>query len=114
MNSLQRTWQKIAPDFLLVLVLYVLVPISYMKRRKKSLTHFKNLDHNTLLSEICDGVNHLKMIVCTYHHPDDLNEIDAILQSYGFVSKVSDSYVLYFQEDEEPSFRKVLFRAERS
>jgi hypothetical protein len=57
--------------------------------------------------------NHLKMIVCTYHHPNDLNEIDAILNSYGFLSQVSDSYVLYFQEGEEPSFRKVLLRAEK-
>jgi hypothetical protein len=71
---------------------------------QKALSGMKNL---------VAGGNHLKMIVCTYHHPNDLNEIDAILKSYGFASKVSDSYVLYFQEGEEPSFRKALLRAEK-
>jgi hypothetical protein len=57
--------------------------------------------------------NHVKMNVCTYHRPNDLTEIEAILQSYGFSYKVSDGYVLYFHAGEEPSFRKALIRAER-
>jgi hypothetical protein len=57
--------------------------------------------------------NHVKMDVCTYHHPNDLIEIESILQSYNLTWQVSDGYILYFQEDEEPSFRKVLIRAEK-
>jgi len=57
--------------------------------------------------------NHVKMNVCTYHKPGDFKEIEAILQSYGFSCQVSDGYVLYFQKGEEPSFRKVLIRAEK-
>jgi hypothetical protein len=55
----------------------------------------------------------VRMNVCTYHHPNDFKEIAEILNSYGFSWKSSDGYVLFFQEDEEPSFRKVLIRAEK-
>jgi hypothetical protein len=65
------------------------------------------------MKKLVAAENHLKMIVCTYHHPNDLTEIESTLQSYGFTSRVSDSYVLFFQDDEEPSFRKVLLRAEK-
>jgi hypothetical protein len=58
--------------------------------------------------------NHIKMNVCTYHHPDDLNAIGATLKSYGFDWQVSNGYVLYFKMGEEPSFRKVLIRAGKS
>jgi hypothetical protein len=54
----------------------------------------------------------IKMNVCTYHHLNDLNEIEQIVKSYGFTWQVSDGFVLYFQPGEEPSFRKVLIRAE--
>jgi hypothetical protein len=57
--------------------------------------------------------NPIKMNVCTYHRPNDLTEIETILWSYGFTYKVSKGYVLYFQEGEEPSFRKALIRAEK-
>jgi hypothetical protein len=57
--------------------------------------------------------NHIKMNICTYHRQNDLTEIESILLSYGFTYKVSDGYVLYFQEGEEPSFRKALIRAEK-
>jgi hypothetical protein len=53
----------------------------------------------------------IKMDICTYHNPNDLNEISDIVKSYGFSFQVSDGYVLYFQTGEEPSFRKVLIRA---
>jgi hypothetical protein len=56
----------------------------------------------------------IKMDICTYHHPNDLSEIRTILNDYSFKSKVSDGYVLYFMPGEEPSFRKVLIRAEKS
>jgi hypothetical protein len=65
------------------------------------------------MNRLVTGANYLKMIVCTYHHPNDFSEIEQILKSYGFEYKPSDSYVLFFQEDEEPSFRKVLLRAEK-
>jgi hypothetical protein len=55
--------------------------------------------------------NKVKMDICTYHHQNDFKEIAEILNSYGFSWKSSDGYVLFFQEDEEPSFRKVLIRA---
>ena len=56
----------------------------------------------------------IKMDICTYHRPNDLTEIRTILNDYSFKSKVSDGYVLYFMPGEEPSFRKVLIRAEKS
>ena len=58
--------------------------------------------------------NPIKMNVCTYHHPNDLSEIKATLESFGFSCQVSEGYVLFFQPGEEPSFRKVLIRAEKS
>jgi hypothetical protein len=71
---------------------------------QKALSGMKNL--------VASG-NHIKVDVCTYHHPEDLKEIKTTLQSYGFIYHVSDGYVLYFQEGEEPSFRKALIRAEK-
>jgi hypothetical protein len=56
----------------------------------------------------------VKMNICTYHHPNDLTKIKTILNDYSFKYQVSDGYVLYFQTGEEPSFRKVLIRAEKS
>ena len=67
----------------------------------------------TGMKSLVESGNPIKMNVCTYHHPDDLKEIQRILQSYGFSCKVSDGYVLYFQPGEVPSFRKVLIRAEK-
>ena len=71
---------------------------------KKALSGMKKL--------VASG-NPVKMDVCTYHHPDDFKEIAEILNSYGFSWKSSDGYVLFFQEDEKPSFRKVLIRAKK-
>ena len=56
----------------------------------------------------------VKMNVCTYHQPNALNEIEAIVKEYGFKYQVSDGYVLFFQPGEQPSFRKVLIRAEKN
>jgi len=53
------------------------------------------------------------MDVCTYHQPNAFMEISAILDDYGFNCQVSKGYVLFFQPGEEPSFRKVLIRAEK-
>jgi hypothetical protein len=56
----------------------------------------------------------VKMNVCTYHQPNALNEIEAIVEGYGFKYQISDGYVLFFQPGEQPSFRKVLIRAEKN
>jgi hypothetical protein len=56
----------------------------------------------------------LKMDVCTYHHPGDFAEIKALLENSGLSCKATEGMVLFFQKGEEPSFRKVLIRAEKS
>lgn len=58
--------------------------------------------------------NPVKMNVCTYHNPDDLTKIESILKEYGFTWQVSDGYILYFHEGEEPSFRRNLVRATKA
>jgi hypothetical protein len=72
---------------------------------QKALAGMKNL--------VSSG-NAIKMDVCTYHQPDALTEIEVILKDYRFQYHVSNGYVLFFQHGEEPSFRKVLIRAERA
>ena len=72
---------------------------------QKALTGMKNL--------VASG-NAIKMDVCTYHQPSALQEISGILDDYGFECQVSKGYVLFFQPGEEPSFRKVLIRAEKA
>jgi hypothetical protein len=62
---------------------------------------------------VISGSN-IKMDICTYHHPNDLQEIKAIVSDYGFKWHVSESFMLFFQPGEEPSFRKVLIRAGKS
>ena len=60
MNPIQRTWQKIAPNFILVLVRLILEPKSYKKRRKKVLAHFRNANQNSLPPEIREGLSYLQ------------------------------------------------------
>lgn len=72
---------------------------------QKALAGMKNL--------VASGCK-IKMDVCTYHHPNDLQEIEPIIYDYGFKWHVTESFMLYFQNGEEPSFRKVLIRAEKS
>lgn len=55
----------------------------------------------------------IKMNICTYHYPDDLTLIEAIMKDYGFKWEVSNGYILFFQLNEEPRFRKALIRAEK-
>ena len=71
---------------------------------QKALSGMKNL--------VASG-NSIKMDVCTYHQPNALQEIEKIATDYGFKCKVSSSFMLYFQPGEEPSFRRVLIRAEK-
>lgn len=55
----------------------------------------------------------IKMSICTYHHPEDLSHIEKIVKNSGFKCEVSDGHILYFQLNEEPTFRKALIRAEK-
>jgi hypothetical protein len=61
---------------------------------------------------VASGCN-IKMDVCTYHHANDLQEIETIISDYGFNWSVSESFMLFFRPEELPSFRKVLIRAEK-
>lgn len=72
---------------------------------QKALAGMKNL--------VASG-SKIKMDVCTYHHINDLQEIESIIKDYGFEWHVTKSYMLYFQTGEDPSFRKVLIRAEKT
>ncbi len=65
------------------------------------------------MKSLVESGNHLKLDVCTYHHPNDQVEIAEIVKSYGFKWHVSKGFVLYSQPDEVPTFRKVLIRAEK-
>jgi hypothetical protein len=56
----------------------------------------------------------VKMDVCTYHHPGDFTEIKALLEDRGFTCSPTEGSVLFFHKGEEPSFRKVLIRAQKS
>ncbi len=56
----------------------------------------------------------IKMNICTYHHLEDLQAIETIIHDYGFKWEVSDGYLLYFQDNEAPSFRKALIRAQKN
>ena len=65
----------------------------------------------TGMQKLITSGNSIKMNVCTYHHPEDCKEIEATLCSHGFSCEVSDGYLIYFQRNEVPSFRKALIRA---
>lgn len=55
----------------------------------------------------------IKMNVCTYHKPNDYNEIETFLHSNGFSCNGSQGSLLFFQPNEEPSFRRALIRAHK-
>jgi hypothetical protein len=59
------------------------------------------------------GKKHVRMDICTYHHYDDFSLLKSVLENYGFVCHPTEGYVLFFHKGEEPSFRKVLIRAEK-
>lgn len=60
MNIIQRIWQKVSPNFLLVFVRFILEPQSYKKRRKAVLAHFKNFNKETLPPQIHEGLKYLR------------------------------------------------------
>jgi hypothetical protein len=54
----------------------------------------------------------LKMCVCTYHHQNDADAIGKILTEKRLKCKLSDGYIVFVGENENPTFRKALIRAE--
>jgi hypothetical protein len=66
------------------------------------------------MKRLMESDNQVRMNVCTYHNPDDFKEIKSALESKSFVCNATKGYVLFFNPGEEPSFRKVLIRAEKS
>jgi hypothetical protein len=65
------------------------------------------------MRKLTDSGYPVRMNVCTYHNPDDFADIKSTLESYGFLCNATAGYVLFFHPGEEPSFRKVLIRAEK-
>lgn len=65
------------------------------------------------MAKLIASGNSIKMNVCTYHHPQDCREIEETLLLNGFSCEVSEGYLIYFQRNEEPSFRKALIRASK-
>ena len=66
------------------------------------------------MKKLIAGSDQIKMDICTYHYPDDLTQIESIIKKYGFNWNVSTGYLLFFQLNEEPRFRKALIRAQKS
>jgi hypothetical protein len=60
MKTIQRIWQKITPNFLLVFVRFILAPEDYKNKRQAVLTHFKKIDKRTLPPEIREGLKYLR------------------------------------------------------
>ncbi|MEI8046632.1 MAG: FkbM family methyltransferase [Bacteroidota bacterium] len=60
MNNLQRVWQKVAPNRLLVLIRFILEPKSYKVRRKAVLEYYKSLDPKLISPEMQEGLTYLK------------------------------------------------------
>ncbi|MBK8884650.1 MAG: FkbM family methyltransferase [Bacteroidales bacterium] len=65
------------------------------------------------MKNLIESGNPVRMNVCTYHNPDDFTDIWSTLESYGFLCKATEGYVLFFHPGEKPEFRKVLIRAEK-
>jgi hypothetical protein len=58
-------------------------------------------------------VKNLKISVCTYHHEEDAKNIKKFLTDKGLICKFSNSYIVFVDENEVPSFRKAVIRAEK-
>ncbi|MDR3651976.1 MAG: hypothetical protein P4L34_03285 [Paludibacter sp.] len=55
----------------------------------------------------------LKMCVCTYHRNEDADNIYKYLINREFICDFSNGYIVFVDENEVPSFRKALIRAEK-
>ncbi len=65
------------------------------------------------MKRLMESGRKVRMAVCTYHHHNDYRDIRSALEEYGFNCTPTEGFVLFFHEGEEPSFRKVLLRAEK-
>ena len=55
----------------------------------------------------------VKMSVATYHRVNDADEINQTLTEYGLNCHFSDSFLVFIDENEIPTFRKAIIRAEK-
>lgn len=97
------------------------VTIDSLITPKENEKYFIKLDIEGYEKEALKGMDNLiataaniKMDICTYHYKDDLPEIERIMKEKGFQYEVSNGYLLYFQEGDEPAFRKALLRAKKA
>ena len=63
------------------------------------------------MKHLIESKNRVKMDICTYHKPNDFEEIKSFLNENGFNFQVSDSFMLFYTSNDLPEFRKVLIRA---
>ncbi len=59
----------------------------------------------------------LKLAICTYHHQDDADRIDALLKNFGCLTEFTPGYILYHYGREnvvkEPYLRRAVVRARK-
>lgn len=65
------------------------------------------------IKNLVESKSDIKLDICTYHHTNDLHDIGAILDQWEFRWNVSPSYMLFCQQEDNPTFRKVLIRAQK-
>jgi hypothetical protein len=59
------------------------------------------------MKQIINSSKHIKLAVCTYHRPDDYNDITTYISNMGMDYSTSDKYMLF---DRIPYFRRGLIR----
>jgi hypothetical protein len=99
MNPIRRLWQKLAPNFLLALVRFILEPKDYTVRRKAVLKHYRNIDPASLPPDIVEG---LKFLKCHKYTP----------LPYKWTSKY-DSYIPEVFRDKINQFLYILFEGKK-
>lgn len=65
------------------------------------------------MNSVFSKAKNLKMCVCTYHHLNDAYDINKYLSYNGLKCDFSDSFLIFIDNNEMPSFRKALIRAEK-
>lgn len=96
------------------------VTIDYLVKAIEGEKYFVKMDVEGFEKQSLAGMKQLltvatniKLDICTYHFEDDLVQIGSIMDNYGCKYHVSDGYVLFSQQNETPTFRKTLIRAEK-
>lgn len=57
--------------------------------------------------------NNIKLNICTYHRPTDAQNIASMLETFNFTYHFSNGFILFSFNNEIPTFRKGLLRAEK-